>query len=59
MNQETLKRLQSNPHYKMGKEKEKPPIKRKPMIEFGQLNRHNQTVPLHDIGMQRVARTQN
>lgn len=54
-----IEKLKRNPHYKMGKEKEKPPVKRKPMIEFGQFNRHNQTVPLHDVGMQRVARTQN
>jgi selenocysteine lyase/cysteine desulfurase len=42
MNEKTLEKLKSNPHYKLSKEQDK-----KPMVQFGIPKVHNQTVKKH------------
>lgn len=56
MNEATLKKLKANPHYKLS-QKQREELERPPMVEFGTVPKHNHSIPLHDVSMQRVART--
>lgn len=57
MEESFAQRIQSNPFYKMNKKqkKEVEEINRKPMIVFGVVDKHDQTVPMHDVALKRVA----
>lgn len=58
MNQATAQRIKKNPFYKMTDEqrREAEEADKKPMVEFGIVDRHNQSVPLHSVRVERVAR---
>jgi hypothetical protein len=53
MNERILKRLINNPHYKMNKDQKigLSEIKKKPMIQFGEPNLHNNEFAKHDVSV--------
>ncbi len=59
MNIHTLEKLEKNPHYKMSlKQKaELAKSKRKPMVEFGGIKKHDNKLPIHPTGPKRKRRT--
>lgn len=59
MNENTLKRLQSNPHYKMSANQtaELASATKKPMVEFGSFEPHSNNLPIHDVGQTLNRRT--
>jgi DNA-binding PadR family transcriptional regulator len=48
MNIETLKMLSKNPHYKLTPKQKEELAERKPMVEFGVPNLHNNTFEKHE-----------
>ena len=52
MNIQTLKNLSKNPHYKLSDKQKRQLAEydRKPMIEFGVMNKHNNKMPIHSTG---------
>lgn len=59
MNIQTLQKLKDNPHYKLSpKQKaELEKSKRKPMVEFGGVKRHDNKLPIHPTSPKRKRRT--
>ena len=59
MNYQTLKKLSQNPHYRLSvaQQAELASQERKPMIEFGSLDKHDTTLNKHQTGELRVKRT--
>ena len=56
MNIQTLKNLSKNPHYKLSDKQKRQLAEydRKPMIEFGVMNKHDNTRNIHDTGRTKI-----
>lgn len=58
LNQNTLNKLKNNPYYKISAEQgQDPAADRRPMIEFGEPEKHDSTIPLHNTQFIRRKRT--
>ena len=53
MNEQTLKKINNNPHYKMNKDQKigLSEITRKPMIQFGEPILHDNSFAKHDVSV--------
>lgn len=59
MHLEMLKRLKNNPHYKLNakQQAELDQIEREQMVEFGVIEKHNNTVEKHPVFSKKKARS--
>lgn len=53
MNEKTLQKIKKNPYYKMSKDQkiQLSEIERKPMIQFGEPNLHDNSFAKHDVSV--------
>jgi GH43 family beta-xylosidase len=58
MNRETYERIKANPFYKPSpkQRKEMLEFEKKPMAEFGVINKHDTTFEKHDTGQKKLKR---
>ena len=58
MNKQTANKIKKNPHYKPSRRQfmEMSKLEDRPMIEFGQVNKHSNSIQKHDTNQKKLKR---